>query len=151
MQLVAVFVDHEPPGAVGGRCRPEVLEVEGEHRQSLAFGERHDRRVGVSETEISELGIESDGSLQKRRRAERDCVLTGGKRREKQPCRRGRHARAQQQIHLDNDGFRDQQVPAELRDQGRREGVRLISPIGRGDERAGVRDNLQRVSIGSLR
>jgi hypothetical protein len=120
VQLVAVFVDHELPEAVAGRRCPKVLEVEGQHGQSLAFGERHDRRVGVSETEISELGIESDGSPQERRRAEGDCVLAGGERREKQPRRRGRHARPQQLIHLDNDGFRDQKVPAELRDQCRR-------------------------------
>ena len=120
MLLVAVFVDHEVPEAAGGRCGPEVLEVESQYWQALAFGERHDGRVGVSETEIGELGIKSDGSLQQRRRTRGDGVLAGSERREKQPRSRSRHASAQQLIHLNDDGFRDQQVPAKLCDQCRR-------------------------------
>jgi hypothetical protein len=151
VQLVSVLVDHELPEAVGGRRCPEVLEVEGQHWQSLAFSERHDSGVGVSETEIGELGIPSDGSLEKRRRARGDGVLAGGKRSEKQPRRRGRHARPQQLIHLDDDSFRDQEVPTELCNQCSGEGVRSIAAIGRRDQRARIGDDFQRVSIRSLR
>ena len=60
MPLVAVFVYDELPETMRGPCRPEVLEVEREHRQPVALGDRHDGRVGVAEPEIRERRINFD-------------------------------------------------------------------------------------------
>ena len=140
-----MFVDDElPVTASGVRCA-EVLKVEGQHREPVPFGERHDRGIGVSESEIGELRIELDGSPEQRRRAGGDRVLAGGEGIEKQPRGRAAHARAQKLIDLDNDGFRDEQVPAKLRDQGGCQIVCAIAAIGRGNQWTSVRDDLQGV------
>ena len=68
MSVVAVLVDHELPETAVWVRSAEVHEVEGEHREVLTLGDRHDRRVGVAEVKIRKRGIELHRTAQKPRR-----------------------------------------------------------------------------------
>ena len=146
-----MFVDDEFPMAMCGRRRAEVVKVERQYRQRVPFGERHDRGIGVSEPEVGELSIDRHGSFQQGRRDAHDSVLARGERFEKQPRCVVTHTRAQQLIDLDDHGLRHKQVPTELGNQCGGEAVGAIAVVGRGDQRAGVRDDPQRVSMRSER
>ncbi len=78
-------------------------------------------------------------------------MLARGERFEKQARCVVTHARAQQLIDLDDHGLRYKQVPTELGDQRGGETVDAIAAVGRGDQRARVRDDPQRVSMRSER
>jgi hypothetical protein len=148
---VAVFVDDELPIAVHGTGSAEVREVEGQDRQGIALGDRHDRGVGVSEVEIRVGLIDFNCAPQQCGRDLRDGVLAGGQGPEEQASRAAAHARAQEVIDLDDDRLGDEESPAELADQACGQGVRLVAAVRCGQKRSGVGDDSQGVCTGSLR
>jgi hypothetical protein len=144
--LIAMLVDHEPPVALRGMGRPEILEVECEDREIVAFRERHHRRVGVAELESGELCIDRDGSAKQRCGPGNDGVLPRSDRLQEQTCRVTTDTRAQQLVDFDDDGLRDQQAPAELGDERGRKAVGPIAAVRGCDQRPGVGDDPQRAS-----
>jgi hypothetical protein len=128
-----------------------VLEVEGEHRQIVPLGVRHDRGVRQAEIEVGEASIDLDGVSQKTCRQERDLVLAGGQAGEEQPGGVRAHPRAKQLVGFDGDGHRDDQIAAEARDELRCEAMCLVAPVRRGNERSRVGDDSQGALTGSRR
>jgi hypothetical protein len=78
-------------------------------------------------------------------------VFTVRERRKKQSGDGSVDGRAQQLIDLDDDGFGYEQAPAELGDQRRRESVGTVATVGRGNERTGVRNDVQDACTSSAR
>jgi hypothetical protein len=149
--LIATLVDDELPVSVGGARCVEVLEVEGEYREVVALGDRHHDRGRVAEAEIGELCVDRHRAPERAGGAGHHGVFTVRERREKQSGDGGVHARAQELIDLDDDGFGYEEAPAELGDQCRREGVGTVATVGRGNERAGVRNDVQDACTSSAR
>ena len=86
MRPVAVLVDHELPKPALGACGAKVGEVKGKHREAVAFRDRHHRRVGVSEVEVCERGVDLHRASQQAGREVHDGVLSGRDGLQEQTC-----------------------------------------------------------------
>jgi hypothetical protein len=148
---VARFVHDQAPEAALRSGRAEVLEVEREDRQLVAFRDRHDGRVGQAEVEVGEAGVYLGRASQEPGGEEGDLVLAGVERGEEQPGRVSADPRAQQLVDLDDDRLRDDQVPADPRDQLGGQAVRPVAPVGRREQRPGVGDDPQRAVTSLVR
>ena len=149
--LITTLVDDELPVSICGVRCAEVLEVEREYREMVALGDRHHDRVGIAEAEIGELCVDRHRAPERAGGAGHHGVFTVRERREKQSGDGSVHARAQQLIDLDDDGFGYEQAPAELGDQRGREGMGTVATVGRSNERARVRNDVQDACTSSAR
>jgi hypothetical protein len=148
---VAVLVDDELPEPVWGRRCPEMLEVECEDRQPVAAGDRHDRRVGITESEIGERRINLDSPPQKHRRQIDNHMLAAGHGFQKQAGSMSADPRAQQLIDLDDHRLGNEKIPSKLGHESCRKPMGFVAAVRRGDQRPRVADDPQRASTSSLR
>ena len=140
----------ETPVARGGSCGPKVREVEGEHGELVALGDRHHGGVDEAQVETGVLRVDLHRSPHEPGCEKGERVLTGGQRAEKQACGLGADPRSDEVVDLDRDGIGDDEIPPESPDERRRQGVRAVAPVDRGDDRPRVRDDSQPLSA-SLR
>jgi len=146
-----MLVDNELPEALGGTRGSEVREIECQHGSPIALSDRHNGSVGVAKLEIRERAVDLDRAPQQRWREVDNQVLARGQRFQEQPGRVRANARAQQLVDLNDHRLGHDQLPAEFGNQARGEGVRFVTSVRRGDERAGVGDDPQRASTSSFR
>jgi hypothetical protein len=148
---VPSFVDDESPEAADRAGRSKVVEVEGQDRKSHPLGKRHHACIDQTEIEIGETCVDLDGAAQSSCGEEGDRVLAGDHGVQEQPCAGGADARTKKLVNLDQNGFRNEQLAAKLSDERRGEAVRSVAAVGRGDERARVRNDSQRTATRSRR
>jgi hypothetical protein len=129
----------------------EVLEVEGQDRQVAMFGHRHHGCVREPEAQVSEAGIDLDRSAEESLGQEGDLVLAGREGGEEQARGMCSYARVKELIGLDDHRHRNDKLTAEARHELRGDAVGLVAPIGRGQQRPGVSDDLQRAVTSLLR
>jgi hypothetical protein len=128
-----------------------VLKVEGQDRQALALGHGHHRGVREPEAEVGEARVDLNRASQQSRREEDDRVLAGGERIQERARGVTADPSAQELIDLDDDGFGNDELAPELRNELGREPVRAVAPVRRREQWPGVGDDLQRALTSSRR
>jgi hypothetical protein len=148
---VARLVDHQLPEAPPRAGGPEVLEVEGEDRQVVTLGYRHDGGVREAEVQIGEAGVDLDRSAQQPGGEMGDSMLAGRQGREEEARCVWSNSRTQKLVGLDDHRDGDEELTPETSHELGGDAVGLVAPVGCGEQRPGVRDNLQLAGTKSAR